>query len=792
MTFLAPLNPKQREAVEHDGRALLVIAGAGSGKTRVVVSRIAHLVVARDVDPSSILGVTFTNKAAGEMRERVVGLLREHGWSGSRTPTLSTFHSFCARLLRIHGGRLNEIRPGFGTDFVILDEADQIAVVKDAVRQVGPAAQALKPKKILSAIGRWKSSNGRGSPLFGRDTNETLALQSVFELYRTALLAANALDFDDLLLETVRLLKHSDALRELLRVRYRHVLVDEFQDTNPPQYRIMRLLVGRGGNVCAVGDEDQAIYSWRGADISNILGFETDFPGTRVIRLEQNYRSTRSILRASSAVVAHNRNRRKKELWSAGPEGDLPVLLRAENALAEARFVVQEIGNLLDRDPDITVGVLYRTNAQSRLFEEELRRAGHRFLVVGGVAFYQRAEVKNILAYLRAAMSEQDSVSLRRILNVPARGIGKTTLRRLLELASKEEVSLWQAIGEVVERRLLGTRAQAALAGFRLLMKRLRERLDRDKPEELIDWILQETGYGSMLEADRSGRGPSRLENVRELLSAAREVDERGDSLQDLLDHAALVADSDGIDQSARVLLLTLHNAKGLEFSAVAMVGMEEKLLPHQRSLDAGEVAVEEERRLCYVGMTRARQHLLMSCAASRRLYGGGEALEMRPSRFLREIPADLIDDRLVKSSWYGSGRRADTGVPLRRRRPNPVATSGVKTHDSVSAVAAFFQDHGISPRSLSGNSPSPEASPSSVARGPLRQGGSGPNLGQAVRKLRRQGRFPPGSRVRHPKYGLGRVQRRDGEGDRAKLSVYFSRYGLKRLVAGYASLEEV
>ena len=797
MTFLDSLNPQQREAVEHTEGPLAIVAGAGSGKTRVVVSRITWLILKHGVRPESILAVTFTNKAAGEMRERVGRLLDENGCVGGATPLVSTFHSFCVRLLRRYGKRFAEVREGFAPNFSIFDKSDQLAVVKAAFRTVG-AVGDLKPRKVLDKISRAKSLGRPGAAvsLRGKDAAETGILNSIYKLYRDDLRASNALDFDDLLIEAIRLLDQLPEIREALQDRYRYLLVDEFQDTNRHQYEIVRLLAGSRRNVCVVGDEDQAIYSWRGANIGNILGFEMDFPSTRSIRLEQNYRSTSSILNAAAAVIERNSQRKGKRLWTDGPKGDLPVLLRSPDGLAEARAVVHEIGRLLNRDPKMRVGLLYRTNAQSRVFEEALRRNGRDYVLVGGVSFYERAEVKDMLAYLRAAVFPEHTVSLRRILNVPARGIGKTTLGRLQDLASREGLSLWQAIEESVDRQLVAPRARSALDRFRRLMARLRDTIAGRDLDFALAWIFDRTGYRQMLESDDSAESGSRLENVRELIVAARESVGRRETVEDFLDHAALVADSDGIDQAASILLLTLHNAKGLEFEAVAIVGMEETLLPHLRSIRAGDDAVEEERRLCYVGMTRARRHLILSHADRRSLYPGKPLDEMPPSRFLEEIPEHLRNarsswGRASTSGWTSSWNRPPTRPDPKIPRAGSVPPASMKTHDSVSAVAGFFKDRGISIEA-----PPVPAAPAAppIRSGPVRgrPGGDAPKLGQALKRLRTQGPFARGTRVRHEKFGVGVVRRRIGEGPRAKLTVYFSEYGLKKLVAGHPKLQEL
>ncbi len=803
MSLLASLNSRQREAVLHTEGPLLVIAGAGSGKTRVVVTRIAYLILKRAIAPESILAVTFTNKAADEMRERVVRLLEAHGLEDSRKLLVSTFHSFCVRLLRRHGAPLAEIRKGFTPRFLIFDAQDQLAVVKASCRSLGLSDKTVKPTLALRAISRAKNAGRNRIGSRNSDDPQERVLNRVYESYQAALLEANALDFDDLLLEAVELLKSSADIRKSVRERHRYLLVDEYQDTNRPQYELMRLLAEPRRNVCAVGDEDQAIYSWRGADIGNILGFELDFPATKVVRLEQNYRSTRSILDAASAVVEHNVHRKGKRLWSAGPAGDLPVLYCARDAHAEARYVARATGQILDRDPEMRVGVLYRTNAQSRLIEEAFRREGRDYIVVGGVAFYQRAEIKDLLAYLKAALSPNDAVSLLRIINVPARGIGKSTLQRLRDYASREGVSLWRAIEETVNRRLLPARARTALHAFRHLMIDLRARLGTDDLESLLAWIYNGSGYRDMLESNSSAESDARIENIKELAVAAGEASRSGDSLHDFLDHVALVSDSDGIDHAARVLLMTLHTAKGLEFPAVAIVGMEESLLPHRRSLDSKDDALEEERRLCYVGMTRARQFLLLTCAEMRSLYGAGVPERMEPSRFLAEIPRALLDDRSpalrvgardYHRAFAGVAERASTpGIAATRSMPPENGATEIATHDSVSAVADFFKQRGIKadipmqPASPAGKRPAGIKPP---LRGRARR--SEPKLGQALKTLRGRGPFASGTRVRHEKFGVGVVKRREGEGPTAKLSVYFKNHGLKKLVAGYANLLEI
>ncbi len=797
MSLLASLNPQQREAVAHTEGPLLLLAGAGSGKTRVIVARAAYLISQKGVSPSSILAVTFTNKAAGEMRERVGSLLEKQGLAHSGLPTVSTFHGLCARLLRQYGEPLAEYRPGFTPKFLICDAADQLSVVKDVMKRLGVESDFIKPREALSAISRAK--NGGATRIGKANTidERVLELNRIFKEYEDALLAANALDFDDLLLEAVRLLDRSESVRDTIRQRYRYLMVDEYQDTNRPQYELMLLLAEPLRNVCVVGDEDQSIYSWRGADIGNILGFERDFPTARVIRLEQNYRSTRPILDAAGAVVAHNKQRKGKRLWTERREGDPIMLYRASSGADEAHYVARWARELLDADSDMQVGVLYRTNAQSRLIEDALRRQDVDYVLVGGLAFYQRKEVKDLLAYVRIALSPDDSVSLGRILNVPARGIGKSTLGLLTDFASQRSLSLWQAIEEMVDGRKLPVRAAASLKRFRELIDGLRGFAATQDLVSQLEWVLDRSGYQGMLDGDSSADAESRKENVKELLVAAREAAARGETPQEFLDHAALIADTDGIEGSARVLLMTLHSSKGLEFPAVFLVGMEESLLPHARSIEPPDQdALEEERRLCYVGMTRAQRHLILSCAAFRGQYSAESAVRMLPSRFLHEIPLELINEvsrgsrEFERARIYeGTSREvAAQPVPASRLSKSTSGNAGFETHDSVEAVKGFFNR-----RNLSGEVGAGPDRPAPAS--PLRGVPTPSNPATRKRELRANppqgaGQFSRGARVRHRRFGVGVVQHCQGQGERAKLRVYFHHHGLKTLIAGPAKLQ--
>jgi DNA helicase-2/ATP-dependent DNA helicase PcrA len=585
MDFLTGLNPEQRRAAAHTEGPLLILAGAGSGKTRVITHRIAHLISTHVAAPREILAVTFTNKAAGEMKARVEQLLADAYPGGLRGLTVSTFHSYCARMLRIEGARLADVREGFTTSFSIYDEDNQVALLRSVIRNLGLDDKAVQPRAVLSGISAAKNKGQTPEDWLrsARDANgERLA--KIFAEYVERLRQANALDFDDLLLESVRLLRHDTELRNKLSDRFRFLMIDEYQDTNRVQYDLMRLLASNHDNVAVVGDEDQSIYSWRGADIRNILDFEQDYPNAEVIRLEQNYRSTKTILEAASQVVANNLQRKGKWLWTEAEDGPKIGLFEAQDGEKEAQFIADQIERELIKNPKTRVAVLYRTNSQSRPIEEALRRRGRRYVVIGGLSFYQRAEIRDILAFLRLIRSPEDSMSLMRILNVPARGIGKGTGEQIEQLSIREGISYWAAIEKLLQGRLLPVRAHSALDGFYRMMQEFREHAG-DPMHELLDRIVQDTGYLRMLEEDGSLEAEGRIENLRELRSAALDAAARGEDLGSFLDNAALVAASDGLKDDVQVSLLTIHNAKGLEFPVVFLAGMEEGLFPHSRSL---------------------------------------------------------------------------------------------------------------------------------------------------------------------------------------------------------------
>ena len=775
MDFLKGLNPQQREAVACTEGALLILAGAGSGKTRVITHRIAYIITERHVPPSAILAMTFTNKAAAEMRARVAALLS--GVELSSTPNLSTFHSFCVRLLRRDGEPLGQIRPGFNRRFSIYDDDDQLALIKSGYRHLGLDEKFMQYRAALSRISQAK--NTKQTPQdFYRDAKDPAAgkLAVIWDEYEKALHTANALDFDDLLLETVRLLYHDDATRALYNRRISYMMVDEYQDTNRSQYELMRLLTETHGNVCVVGDEDQSIYSWRGADIKNILDFEHDFPHARAIRLEQNYRSTKNILAAAGAVVANNKARKGKTLWTEADAGETLGLYGAWDAENEGVFIAKTIERLLAESPRDRVAVLYRTNSQSRQIEEALRRQGRKYLVVGGFSFYQRAEIKDAVAYLKLAMSNQDSVSLLRVINTPARGIGRTTVDQVDAFARENGLSLWNAVSRMIDQQLFPARAQSALEAFRSIVQDLSLRLASEPLPDAIRYMLDRTGYGKMLEQEGTPESEGRLENLAELVNAAAEAADREETLGDFLDHAALVADADAVDENAQVSLLTLHNAKGLEFPIVFLAGMEEGLFPHQRSM-ASVAALEEERRLCYVGMTRAEKRLYLTWAKYRRRFGGGEQERTVPSRFLSEAPADLIvnlgdDDRVPQVDLHAER------FQVRQSAERNTFTG--KTYNSLENISQFFQERGVAFPARNA-APAPGQRPPGPVAPPARPAAAAAPVRKAART---------GMTVEHPKYGTGTVVRREGEGEDAKITVSFPRYGLKKLVEKYAGLK--
>ncbi|MFI5341827.1 MAG: ATP-dependent helicase, partial [Candidatus Methylomirabilales bacterium] len=649
--ILADLNPPQEEAVLHAEGPLLILAGAGSGKTRVITRRIAYLIGRRGVQPWQILAVTFTNKAADEMRRRVEQLLGARGL----TVALGTFHSTCVKILRKWHRELN-----LRSSFVIYDDADQLSLIKDCLKTLDWSERTLNPRGVAARISRAKNemlTPGEYATVANDFTEERTA--KIYALYQDRLRASHAVDFDDLLMLTVLLFRDKPHVLQYHQNLWRYVLVDEYQDTNHAQYQIVNFLSRAHGNLCVVGDDDQSIYRWRGADLNNILDFEQDHPGCKVIRLEQNYRSSQNILDAAGGVVAHNIGRKGKTLWTENPAGEPIVLFQARDEQAESDFVVRTIRGLAAENGYTLddFAIFYRTNAQSRVLEDALRREVTPYVIVGGLRFYERKEIKDILSYLRLVANPDDAQSFKRIVNVPPRGIGQATLDKLAGLAIAERTSIWEACKLMGERKILGPRAVKALAELVALIERTRTKLEVITVPELILELLETTGYLADLKNEGTVEAESRIENLQELVSAAREFLERSEdqSLQAFLDSVALIADIDELAEgSGAVTLMTLHSAKGLEFPVVFITGMEEGVFPHARAMTDDD-ELEEERRLCYVGMTRAKDRLFLSAALSRRLYNN-DAFNL-PSRFLDEVPVPLVErvDGLQNSRGLGA-----------------------------------------------------------------------------------------------------------------------------------------
>jgi DNA helicase-2/ATP-dependent DNA helicase PcrA len=647
--YLADLNPAQREAVLTTEGPLLVIAGAGSGKTRVLTHRVAHLIGAVGVKPNEILAITFTNRAANEMRERLERLLGET----ARRIWILTFHAACGRILRREAPRL-----GYRSNFTIYDQADQVRLVKAVLEEEGFDPKRFTPRGIHSQISAAKNRLvGPGEYRKRLSTFYEQTVADVYERYQQRLADSNAMDFDDLLFLTVEVLERFPEARERWQKAFRYILVDEYQDTNHAQYRLLQILGEQHRNVCAVGDPDQSIYAFRGADIRNILEFERDFGETRTVALEQNYRSTNAILRSANAVIANNAERKPKELWSELGEGDPVRAIEVEDEHAEARFVAAEIAALVEQGYSGTeIAVFYRTNAQSRVLEDVLVRQGIAYQVIGGPRFYERAEIKDAIAYLQVLDNPFDQVSLLRIANRPRRGIGDTTLARLGSWATAHGVALWEAMKQAEDAGISGPPLRA-VQGFVTLMQSLTSAAQELAVPELLEQALERSGTLEALEAERTIEARGRIENLQELVGVTREWQtEAGEpTLSGFLQEISLYSDQDAIrGESNLVTLMTLHNAKGLEFRAVYVIGMEEGVFPHSRSIE--EQGIEEERRLCYVGMTRAMERLTLTHASARSLWGSRNY--NLASRFLDELPAEgVVRERLRPSSWASVSR---------------------------------------------------------------------------------------------------------------------------------------
>ena len=866
--FLSALNPEQRIAVEHTEGPLLILAGAGSGKTRVIAHRIAYLIAEKGVAPWNILAVTFTNKAAQEMRQRVQRLLRDQELSSA--PLVSTFHSLCVRILRQDIEKLNE---KYSRTFTIYDQDDSLRLIKNCMKDLGFDEKHLGLRATQSTI---SSAKNRGEDVeeftaHAEHVDERRAsIALVYETYEERLHANNALDFDDLLIKTVHLLRQVPEVREKYNNKFRYILVDEYQDTNSLQFALISLLTEKQQNIAVVGDEDQSIYKWRGADINNILDFEIHFPKTRTIRLEQNYRSTQTILDVAGAVVKRNIERKGKSLWTSNPRGDLVRYFQALDAESEARFVAAKILEHRDEDYNLRAAVLYRTNSQSRVFEEAMRRAGLPYNIVGGFSFYERMEVRDVIAYLKLALNPNDSIALQRVINSPPRGIGKQTMEEVERRANDCGLSLWETISLVIEQpEKLSMRAVSALRSFRRIILRLAELAGTDLPErapvgnntqdtsfrgqeggpapaapssvsgqrsavaipsDIVKAAIFDTGYENTLKSEKTDEAEARLENLQELVNAAVDYDEQGiEGLREFIDHSALVSDADQYKEEAVVTLMTAHSAKGLEFPLVFIVGLEDGLFPHSRSAtDAAEL--EEERRLCYVAMTRAERFLYVTHAMKRRVYG--EELASEPSQFLNEMPLDLIEDLTRGNSWLSFARRSSAiDYEHGNRGSSPTVREGAsdyasdrsgyrkerkkfegKTYDSVDSIAEFFKQRAAQLGNTGGSfqSTREREERNKSARGQARSqadqlrrsassarndnpsGSRGPSSPLPVTPSPGgSADFVPGSYVKHAQYGRGLVLRREGVGDSLKLTVTFPGYGQKKLIQKYAGLEK-
>ncbi|HJT65284.1 MAG TPA: UvrD-helicase domain-containing protein [Pyrinomonadaceae bacterium] len=793
--LLSQLNEQQREAVLATEGPLLILAGAGSGKTRVIAHRIAYLISEKNVPYWNILAVTFTNKAAEEMRLRVQRLLRDR--ERSSLPLVSTFHSLCVRILRQDIEKLND---KYTRRFTIYDQDDSLRLIKQSIKELGYDEKYLGARATQSAISSAKN-RGEDTEAFAAKAEyvdeRRAGMARVYKMYEDRLHANNALDFDDLLIKTVRLLKDVAEIREKYNNKFRYILVDEYQDTNSLQFALISFLTEKQQNICVVGDEDQSIYKWRGADISNILNFEKHFPNTKTIRLEQNYRSTQTILDVAGAVVKHNLQRKGKNLWTSNPRGGRVGYYQALDAEAEARWVAGKILEHRRNEADLRAAVLYRTNSQSRVFEEAMRRAQLAYNIIGGFSFYERMEVRDIIAYLKLALNPNDTIALQRVINSPPRGIGKQTLDEIERRAKADELSPWETIGQIIQKpENLGSRAVSALRTFRGIVLRLAEMagtIDSDKlslemmsssspVSDVVRAAILDTGYEASLRAENTDEAEGRLENLQELVNAAVDYDEQGlEGLREFIDHSALVSDQDQYKRDAPVTLMTIHSAKGLEFPLVFIVGLEDGLFPHSRSAtDPAEL--EEERRLAYVAMTRAERFLYVTHAMKRRVYG--EELASEPSQFLNEMPIDMLEDLSLGKSWLSFARgSSEIDYEHGEYRKEKKKYMG-KTYDSADSIAEFFKQRS---RQLGESKPRDEGP---GAQKPAAAKPSSP-AGKLSTPAGSAGEFVPGSYVRHSKYGRGLVLRREGAGESTKLTVSFPGYGQKKLVEKYAGLEK-
>jgi DNA helicase-2/ATP-dependent DNA helicase PcrA len=739
--LLNGLNPEQQKAVKKTEGPLLIMAGAGSGKTRVLTHRIAYLMVEKQVNPYNILAITFTNKAAREMRERIqkiMGGAADEVW-------ISTFHSMCVRILRRDIDRI-----GFNRNFTILDTTDQLSVIKSILKDKNLDPKKFDPRAILGSISSAKNELIDAEE-YAKTTGDYFAnvVSDVYKEFQKRLRKNQALDFDDLIMMTIQLFQRVPEVLENYQRKFQYIHVDEYQDTNKSQYMLVKLLSSRFQNLCVVGDSDQSIYRWRGADIANILSFEKDYPRAQVILLEQNYRSTKTILRAANKVIANNMNRKEKNLWTDNPAGNKIHYFRADSEQGEGQFVVSKMKEMVQQENRkwSEMAILYRTNAQSRVMEEVLLKSNIEYTIVGGTKFYDRKEIKDILAYLRLIANPDDDISLQRVINVPKRGIGSSSVDKMANFATNYDTSMYQAL-DSVELMGLSPKTTRAAAEFRDIISRYTKMQEYLSVTELVEEVLEKTGYREMLKAEKSIEAQSRLENLDEFLSVTKNFEENSEdkSLVGFLTDLALVADIDKLDddgeQADAVVLMTLHSAKGLEFPVVFLMGLEEGVFPHSRSL-MEEAEMEEERRLMYVGVTRAEEQLFITNAQMRTLFGRTNMNP--PSRFIREIPEDLLEgiEPVRKSSSFGSS----SSVAGKSRQPQS------QTQTQRKAVMR----------------------PATILTG-----------GE-------EAQWKVGDKAEHGKWGIGTVVSVKGNGEGTELDIAFpSPVGVKRLLAKFAPIKQV
>lgn len=730
-TLLKGLNQQQREAVIHTDGPLLIMAGAGSGKTRVLTHRIAYLLAEKDVAARNVLAITFTNKAAREMKERVrrlVGPESEYMW-------VSTFHSMCVRILRRDIDRI-----GYNSNFTILDSSDQLSVIKQVLKNLNIDPKKFEPRAMLGQISAAKNElitpeeyNKQVGNFFERQVGQ------VYEAYQKMIVKNQSLDFDDLIMQTIHLFKRVPEVLEYYQRRFQYIHVDEYQDTNHAQYSLVKMLASRYQNLCVVGDSDQSIYRWRGADIANILTFEKDYPASRTILLEQNYRSTKSILAAANHVIANNTGRKPKKLWTENDDGKQIHYFQGATEQEEALFVTEKIQQLTREEgySPSDVAILYRTNAQSRAIEDTLVKSNMPYQMVGGTKFYERKEIKDIIAYLRLIANPDDDLSFERVVNVPKRGIGKTSIERLREYASIHDISFNQAVKEV-DFTGVSKKAANALAEFSSLMQSFAQQQEFLTATDMVEAVLERTGYETMLKNERSLEAQSRLENLEEFMTVTKDFEAVSEdkSLVAFLTDLALIADIDQVDEAEteaedKITLMTLHAAKGLEFPVVFLIGMEENVFPHSRSM-FDEEEMEEERRLAYVGITRAEKELYLTHARMRTLFG---RTNMNPiSRFINEIPEELMKGiEVANTSMFGESRESNISrtAPMKRKAQHMPKTSGAENET-----------------------------------------------------------WSPGDKAKHKKWGVGTVVRVNGEGEAMELDIAFpAPVGIKRVLAKFAPI---